>query len=143
MNSRTILKALFVGAIVLLVAAPTLWAQKQGGSLGPKYNPANEIKIKGTVDEIRLVPGTMEGVHLVLKDGTETTLVHVAPERFLKEMDTEFAKGDQLEVVGCKIKAEDGSDELLSRQIVKNGNELMLRDKKGTSIWALWNPGKK
>ncbi len=143
MISRTSSRALFVGVIALLVAATTLWAQKSSGSLGPKYNVANEIKIKGTVDEVKVVPGAMEGIHLVLKDGTETTLVHVAPERFLKEMDTEFAKGDQLEVVGCKIKAEDGTDELLSRQIVKNGNELMVRDKKGTPIWALWNPGKK
>ncbi len=142
MRSLRSLKALFAGVTVLLVTTTLLWAQKPG-SPGPKYNVANETSIKGTVDEIKIVPGTMEGVHLVLKNGTDTTLVHVAPEKFLKEMDTEFAKGDQLEVVGCKIKAEDGSDELLSRQIIKNGNELMLRDKKGTPIWALWNPGKK
>jgi hypothetical protein len=85
----------------------------------------------------------MEGIHLTLKSDTDTILVHVAPEKFLKEMDTEFAKGDQVEVLGCKIKAEDGTDELLARQIVKSGNQLLLRDKKGTPIWALWSPGKK
>jgi hypothetical protein len=143
MKSQPSLKVLFVGVIVLLVTATMLWAQKPGGSPGPKYNAANETTIKGTVEEIKIVPGAMEGVHLMLKSGTETTFVHVAPEPFLKEMETEFAKGDQLEIVGCKIKAEDGSDELLSRQITKNGSELVVRDKKGTPIWALWNPGKK
>jgi hypothetical protein len=137
------LKVLFAGVTVLLVTTTMLWAQKPTGVRGPKYNFADEITVKGTVEEVRVVPGTMEGVHLVLKSETETNLIHVAPEKFLKEMDSEFAKGDQLVVVGCKIKAEDGSDEILSRQITKNGNELMLRDKKGTPIWASWNPGKK
>jgi hypothetical protein len=143
MRIQPSLKALFAGVTVLLVTSTVLWAQKPAGARGPKYDIANEIKIKGTVEEIKVVPGPMEGIHLVLKNGTETNLVHVAPEKFLKEMDSEFVKGDQLEVVGCKIKAEDGSDEVLSRQITKNGNELMLRDKKGTPIWALWDPGKK
>lgn len=143
MRIQPSLKALFVGVTVLLLTATALWAQKANGGFGPKYSTTNEITIKGTVEEIKVVPGAMEGIHLVLKNGTDTTLVHVAPERFLKEMDSEFAKGDQLEVVGCKIKAEDGTDEFLSRQITKNGNELMLRDKKGTPIWAIWDPGKK
>lgn len=137
------LRALFAGVTVLLATTTVLWGQKPAGAHGPKYNAANEITIKGTVEEIRIVPGMMEGVHLVMKTGTETTLVHVAPEKFLKEMETEYAKGDQLEVVGCKIKAEDGGDEVLSRQITKSGNDLMLRDKKGTPIWAIWDPGKK
>jgi hypothetical protein len=142
MKSLPSLKALSAGVIVLLVTATMLWGQKSA-SLGPKYNAANETTIKGTVEDIRVVPGSMEGIHLTLKTDTETILVHVAPEKFLKEMETEFAKGDQVEVLGCKIKAEDGTDELLARQIVKSGNQLLLRDKKGTPIWALWSPGKK
>ena len=142
MKSLPSSKALFAGVIVLLVTATMLWGQKNT-SLGPKYNAANETTIKGTVEDIKVVPGAMEGIHLTLKNDTDTILVHVAPEKFLKEMDTEFAKGDQLEILGCKIKAEDGTDELLARQIVKSGNQLLLRDKKGTPIWALWSPGKK
>lgn len=135
-------KALFAGVIVLLVTATALWGQKSA-SLGPKYNLASETTIKGTVEDLKVVPGAMEGIHLLLKNDAETILVHVAPEKFLKEMDSQFAKGDQLEVIGSKIKAEDGTDELLARQIVKSGNQLLLRDKKGTPIWALWSPGKK
>ncbi len=135
-------KALFAGVIVLLVTATALWGQKSA-SLGPKYNLANETTIKGTVEDLKVVPGAMEGIHLVVKTDTETLLVHVAPEKFLKEMDSQFAKGDQVEVVGSKIKAEDGTDELLARQIVKSGNQLLLRDKKGIPIWALWSPGRK
>ena len=92
MKSLPSLKALFAGVIVLLVTATMLWGQKSA-SLGPKYNAANETTIKGTVEDIKVVPGAMEGSHLVLKNDTDTILVHVAPEKFLKEMDSEFAKG--------------------------------------------------
>jgi hypothetical protein len=79
-----------------------------------------------------------------LKSENETILVHVAPGKFLSEMETSFNKGDVLQVVGCKIKDPGGNDELLAREITKsNDNQLVLRDKKGTPIWVLWNPGSK
>lgn len=136
-------KVLFVGGIFLLATATMLWAQSSSGTTGSKYDVKNEIKVSGTVEEVKLVPGAKEGVHLILKSGTDAYLVHVAPEKFLKEMETDFAKGDELNILGCKVKDDDGSDEVLARAITKNGNELMLRDKKGTPIWALWDPGKK
>lgn len=143
MKSVSSLRALCAAAIIL-VASGALWAQKPGGNTVPKYDAKNEVTLKGTVDEIKEIPGPLEGVHLILKSDTETILVHVAPDKFLKEMETSFNKGDVLEVVGCKIKDADGSDELLARQITKaNNNELVLRDKKGTPIWVLWNPGSK
>ncbi len=137
------LRVLFAGGIFLLATATMLWAQNSSATTGSKYDIKNEVKVSGTVEEVKLVPGAKEGIHLILKSETDTYLVHVAPEKFLKEMEIDFAKGDQLNIVGCKVKDDDGSDEVLARGITKNGNELMLRDKKGTPIWALWNPGKK
>ncbi len=136
------LRVLFVTAIILAVAA-SLWSQKQSGNTARRYDPKNEVTVKGTVEDIKVVPGASEGIHLTLKSVDQSILVHVAPEKFLKEMETEFNKGDELEIRGCKIKDEDGNDELLARQITKKGNELLLRDKRGMPIWALWNPGKK
>jgi hypothetical protein len=135
------LRALYVGAIILVISA-VLPAQTPSGNTAPKYNAANEVTIKGTVDEVRIIPGALEGVHLMLKSPNEAILVHVAPEKFLKEMDTSFSKGDVIEVVGCKIKDPDGADELLARQITKGTDELQVRDKKGKPIWTTWNPGK-
>lgn len=143
MKSVSSLRVLFVAAIILTVSV-ALWAQKPSGNTAPKYDAKNEVTIKGTVEEIKTVPGPLEGVHLVLKTENETILVHVAPEKFLSEMETSFNKSDVLEIVGCKIKDADGVDELLARQITKsNDNQLVLRDKKGTPIWILWNPGSK
>lgn len=131
-------------AIAIILAATTfLWGQAQNASTARKYDPKNEMTVKGTVEDIKVVPGAMEGIHLVLKSEEQSILVHIAPEKFLKEMETEFSKGDQLEVIGCKIKDEEGNDELLARQVTKSGDQLLLRDKRGTPIWALWDPGKK
>jgi DNA/RNA endonuclease YhcR with UshA esterase domain len=137
------LKALLAIASILILSVTVLSAQKTGSqTVGQKYDLTTETKLKGTVDEVKVVPGPSEGVHLVLKSGTETTLVHVAPEAFLKEMDVTFDKGDQIELLGSKIKV-DGQDEVLAREITKNGNQLTLRDKKGMPIWSVWDPGKK
>ena len=38
----------------------------------------------------------------MVKTDTGTVLVQVAPADFLKEIDTSFKKGDQVEVVGAK-----------------------------------------
>lgn len=143
MKSVLSLKALLV-VVTSLAVSVAVSGQRPSGNTAPKYDSKNEVTVKGTVDDIKEVPGPLEGVHLVVKSDTETILVHVAPDKFLKEMETSFNKGDVLEIVGCKVKDADGSDELLSRRITKaNNNELVLRDKKGTPIWILWNPGSK
>lgn len=143
MKRSSILKVLFVTATVLILSATVLLAQKNGSqTIGPKYDLTTETKLKGTVDEVKTIPGPAEGIHLMVNAGTETYFVHVAPENFLKDMEFTVNKGDSVEVVGSKIKV-DGQEEILAREITDNNNQLTLRDKKGTPVWAIWNPGKK
>lgn len=137
------LKALFVIATILILSATALWAQKTGSqTVGQKYDLTTETKLKGLVEEVKVIPGPAEGIHLNVKNGTETIFIHVAPEAFLKDMDVSFNKGDEVEIVGSKIKV-DNQDEVLAREITKNSNSLTLRDKKGIPIWSMWDPGKK
>lgn len=127
---------------VLLLAVCNGWAQKLKDT-GPKYDIANEIKIKGVVEEIRTVPGNFEGTHLLVKTETATILVHVAPADFLREMDTTFAKGDQVQVMGCKAPNPVGPEaEILAREITVGSNTVTLRDDKGIPVWAGWSPSK-
>lgn len=143
MKRSSILKVLSVTATVLILSATVLWAQKNGSqSIGRKYDLTTETKLKGTVDEVKTIPGPAEGIHLMVNSGTETYFVHVAPESFLKDMEFAVNKGDSVEVVGSKIKV-DGQDEVLAREITDNNNQLTLLDKKGTPVWAIWDPGKK
>ena len=51
MNSKLWLRGVLI-LIVLALAIPAAWAQKVTNT-GPKYDQANEVKIKGVVEDIR------------------------------------------------------------------------------------------
>ncbi len=124
---------------LLALASLPVWGQHPSKT-GPKYDVGNEVKIKGVVEEVRDVPGSFEGTQLMVKTDTQTIVVHVAPGDFLKDMDTTFNKGDQVEILGAK--APDGSGEILAREITIGTNTLTVRDNKGIPIWAGWKPQK-
>jgi hypothetical protein len=141
MHGRLSSKAWFV-IVLFLFAVANVVAEKSKDT-GPKYSVANEVKIKGVVEEVREVPGNFEGTHLVVKTETATVLVHVAPAAFLKEIDTTFAKGDQVQVVGAKAPNTAGTEEeILAREITVGTNTVTLRDEKGIPVWADWSPSK-
>lgn len=139
MNCRFCWKVLFL-AFALAGLASVSWGQ-HAAKTGPKYDTANQVKIKGVIEEIRDVPGDTEGTQLVVKTDTKTVVVHVGPTQFLKEIDTTFNKGDQVEVVGAKVPDASG-DEILAREITDGNNTATLRDDKGIPIWAGWKPTK-
>lgn len=139
MNVRFCLKFLVIAAALILTTQVTL-AQK-AASAGPKYDASGEVKLKGTVEDIREVPGDYEGTRLLVKTDTGTVLVHVAPEAFLKEIDTTFKKGDEVQVVGAKL-AGAPEEEVLAREITVGNNTCTLRDDKGVPVWAGWKPAK-
>lgn len=130
--------ALTAGALLLAVSSGL--AQKVRDT-GPKYDVANEVKITGVVQEIREVPGAYEGIYLVVKTDTSTVLVRVAPAAFLKEMDTSFAVGNQVQITGAKALGV-AEEQILAREIILGTNTVTLRDGKGIPVWAGWNPAK-
>ncbi len=117
------------------VSFPAFAAQNQAV---PKYNPATEATFKGTVEEVRdracPVSGGM-GSHVVLKLGDGSTIeVHLATARFVKTYELVFNKGDQLEVVGSKVKFE-GVDTVFAREVRRGTDTFVFRDKDGKPIW--------
>ena len=128
--------------VALVTAASIVWGQSSRNT-GPKYDATKELKIKGVVQDIQEVPGEFEGTHLVVKTDTKIVVVHVGPSDFLKEIDTSFSKGDQIQVVGCMAPANGSSEEqMLAREIVVGQNTTTLRDDKGIPVWAGWKPSK-
>lgn len=142
MKSPAFSKLLSLTAIVLLSIAPLALAQKTDAKKpAAKYDAATEVKLKGTIEEVKVDPAENEGTHLMLKSGTDTILVHVAPPEFLKEYEINLAKGDQVTVLGSKLTI-DGTDEVLAKEITKGDNTATLRDRKGTPVWQMF-PAKK
>lgn len=119
---------------ILLFAVPLVAAQKQS----PKYDPAAEITIKGTVEELKTMgTGDLKETHLVVNTDKGLIEVCLCPAKILSELDMNFAKGDKLEITGSKAKEEaDGTEVILARQIVRGDATFVLRDKKGGPVWT-------
>ena len=127
-------------AIALFSTLVFSFAAAQSRNNGPKYDKSQEAKIKGVVDEIRILPEG--GAVMVVKTGGDNTmLVRLAPDEFLKEMEISFQKGDNIEIIGAKL-AEAPAPEMLAREITANNNTVVLRDDAGKPVWVGWNPSK-
>ena len=119
-----------------LVALP-LYSQAQAKkpANSPAYDVQSEAKIKGTVEELKVVEdGKAKIAKLVFNNGTETVSIFLCPQAFLEELGVSFAKGDNLEITGSKTKIGD-AEEVLARQIQHGDDTVVLRDKKGNPVW--------
>jgi hypothetical protein len=130
------MKKLVMLTLVVLVAA-LVFAQAKAE---PKYDKTAEVKLKGTVEEVKMVAGTCckeSCTHLMLRTDKGLIEVQVAPEAFLKDIEVEFAKGDKLEVTASKVS---DADVYLAREINKNGDIVTVRDNQGGPVWS-WKNG--
>ena len=125
--------------IALLMALPLLASQNsEQKEAVPKYDSKAEATFKGTVVEVRdrqcPVSGGM-GSHVILKLSDGTTIeVHLATTKFVKTYELVFEKGDQLEVIGTKVKFE-GVDTIFAREVHRGQDTFLFRDKDGKPIW--------
>jgi hypothetical protein len=125
---------LVVGVIVALSTAS--FAQKPGL---PKYDPKTEVHIaKATVVDTKEVtlPNGQHRFRLIVKAGEDTLEVCLSPKAFLESMDTDFAKGDEVEITGSKVKESEEKTIILAREVTKGQNVLVLRDKTGEPVWT-------
>lgn len=128
--------------IVLIIAlaaiVPVFAAQGSDNKEAvPKYDPSTEATFKGTVDEVRdrnCPVSRGMGSHILLKTGDTTIEVHIAPTKFVKDYEVVFEKGDQIEVIGSKVKFE-GVDTIFAREIRRGNDTFVFRDKDGKPIW--------
>jgi DNA/RNA endonuclease YhcR with UshA esterase domain len=131
--------AVVLALALVLVVTPALAAGKPAPQAGvPRYDPATEVTIKGTVDEVRdrqcPVSGGM-GSHVVLKLGNDKTIeVHLATTKFVKTYDLVFNKGDQIEVTGSKVVFE-GVETIFAREVKRGNDTFVFRDKEGSPVW--------
>jgi DNA polymerase III alpha subunit len=137
-NSR-VYSSLFVFVLIAMVAVPVALAQRglrQGGAR-PRYDPATEVTIRGTVDEVRQVTGRQgwAGTHLTLKADQGTLDVHLGPSDFLESKKFTVSTGDQVEVIGSKVQYQ-GHDALLAREVKKRDQTLTLRNAQGIPAWS-------
>lgn len=106
----------------------------------PKYDPATETTLKGTVEELKLVPpsGPKPIAYLVTKTGPDkekdSVQVFLCPKSFLDELGIAFKPDESIQIIGSKVKR-DGVDLILARELVKNGETLTFRFQDGKPAW--------
>lgn len=124
------MKTFWLYLSVILCLSATAMAQMTGAAL--RYDPSNEVAIRGTVVEVRDVkrPGTPHGTYLVLKTPTETLNVHLGPRRSAARGSASLAAGEPVEVVGCVVSSR-GSQILLAREVRKADSVLTFRSARG------------
>src|SRR5689334_20371815 len=98
MKAGMVILGIFILSLALIPAAAA--DKPQSGAGVPKYNPATEVTVKGSVEEVRdrTCPVSRGmGSHVILKTADDKTIeVHLAPTKFVKTYELVFAKGDQL-----------------------------------------------
>ena len=122
-------------ALLLALVATSAFSQAP-----PKYDKTTETKVKGTVSELRLVPptGAKPIAYLSTKTGPDkdkdVVQIFLCPKKFLDDMGVTFKAEDSIEVTGSKVK-QDGSDLILAREVVKDGETLTFRFQDGKPAW--------
>lgn len=131
------MESFLVCGMVLFGAMPAM-AQKasQDASILPKYDLHTEMKTKGTVDEINLLPfgAKKDLAEVIIKNGSDKIHIYLCPKTFEEEMGISFSKGDEIAVTGSKVKQEE-SEVILARELVKGSDTLVFRDGKGNPVW--------
>ncbi|HYM77167.1 MAG TPA: hypothetical protein VE377_14435 [Candidatus Dormibacteraeota bacterium] len=106
----------------------------------PKYDPATETTVKGTVAELKLIPptGGKQDAYLVTRTGPDKdkdiVQIYLCPKKFLDDMGITFKTDESIQVTGSKVK-QDGADLILAREIVKGGETLTFRFQDGKPAW--------
>jgi hypothetical protein len=125
----------FPALFLLLCAMPGVSQKAQESDL-PAYDTHTEMKTKGAVEEINVLPlgPKKDFIELIIKSGSDKVHIYVCPKTFQDEMGISFSKGDEITVTGSKVKLEAG-EVILARELAKSADTLMLRDDKGVPVW--------
>jgi hypothetical protein len=137
-----------VAAIVLLGESAAT-AQMGPGPGARMYDPATEITVSGTVEQVQkdAKPFQSDAVenrrygrdpHLVLtlktRMGRYTVLV--GPTWYAEDQRFMFSEGDSIKVTGSKLKSDDGVT-IVAREIHRQGRTLTLRNASGIPEWSM------
>lgn len=124
-----------------ILGLSAFWAFAKEPKAAPEvcYDPATVINVVATVSDIRILPSShpLEGEHLDAVSRTGNLDIYVAPADFVRMLKVTFAKGDEVHVIGSKVRFEN-ADVLLVRDITNAKIELHLRNEAGEPVWENW-----
>lgn len=127
----TILAVAVLGTLLLTFGVKPRGPTEQGAAL---YNAATETSIKGVVRGVEdftcPVSESEIGRHIRLQTDNGMLQVHLAPARVMRSQVFSFSPGDQIEVVGSRVRLQ-GNDTLIAREITRGNESFFVRDRQG------------
>lgn len=132
-----VIVAVAVIAVVLAFFGVTTWERPLTAQGAALYSPANEVVLKGVVQEVSdftcpVSEGEM-GTHLLLMTADGVWQVHLAPGRIMRNQKFKFSTGDQLSVLGAKVRI-NRRNGVMAREITRGNETFLLRDPQGTLL---------
>ena len=140
MKMKSLLYGMAFAVVILAVLLLVLGVNFQRPSSvqdAALYNPADEVTLKGVVQDVQefdcpVSEGEL-GSHLMLKTTDGVLQVHLAPVRIMSGQNIKFAPGDQIEVIGAKVRVA-GKKGVIAREIVRGNEDLVFRDRAGNLL---------
>lgn len=127
----TILAVAVLGTLLLTFGVKPRGPTEQGAAL---YNAATESSVKGVVRAVEdftcPVSESEIGRHIRLQTADGMLQVHLAPARVMRSQTFSFSPGDQIEVVGSRVRLQ-GEDTLIAREITRGPESFFVRDRQG------------
>ena len=118
----------------LLLIAGVKFQSPPAGQGAALYNGSSEVTVKGVVQEVREftcpVSENEIGRHLMLETADGIMLVHLAPARVMRSHNLNFEAGDQLQVLGSRVRVS-GNQDVIAREITHGNEVYVLRDPEG------------
>jgi len=103
-----------------------------------RYNTAAETSVHGVIQSVSNfycpISGG-EGTHLTIATDKGTVQVHLATTRFLGGQQWQFSPGEEVEVVGSRVRYQ-GHEDLIARSIERGGQTMFVRTPEGRPLWA-------
>jgi hypothetical protein len=133
--SRVLFIAVAIALLVLLCSVNPRPVKSDQVSL--KYDPMAELVITGIVEDVQVFQCPWNAgvcTHLALRTEGGPLIVHVAPTAFLASHEFIVAAGDQVRIVGSKVRYR-GADALIAREITSRHQTFIFRRPDGKPLW--------
>ena len=127
----SILSVAVIAMLLLTFGVKPRGPTEQGAAL---YNVATETTMKGTVSAVEdytcPVSENEMGRHLRLQTASGAMEIHLAPARVMRSQTFSFSPGDQIEVLGSKVKMR-GQESIIAREVTRGNESFFIRDREG------------
>lgn len=125
------MKPLWLSLMVLVSLSAASMAQQIRPML--RCDRANEVAVRGTVEEVRHMAraGSPHGTYLVLRTELNVLNVHLGPRGWAAERGAQLSPGEPVEVLGVFARYGD-AQVLLAREVREAGTTLTFRNERGS-----------